>query len=56
MIIHALKRQRKSHSKGHENYQIIENNRIAFSDQEEAMAALQTAQLSGSTTIEGGGI
>ena len=42
--------------KGHENYQIIENNRIAFSDQEEALAALQTAQLSGSTSIEGGGI
>ena len=26
--------------KGHENYQIIENDRIAFSDQEEALAAL----------------
>jgi UDP-N-acetylmuramoyl-L-alanyl-D-glutamate--2,6-diaminopimelate ligase len=40
--------------KGHENYQIIENNRIDFSDQEEALAALQTAQLSGSASIEGG--
>jgi UDP-N-acetylmuramoyl-L-alanyl-D-glutamate--2,6-diaminopimelate ligase len=40
--------------KGHENYQIIENNRIDFSDQEEALAALQTAQLSGSASVEGG--
>jgi UDP-N-acetylmuramoyl-L-alanyl-D-glutamate--2,6-diaminopimelate ligase len=40
--------------KGHENYQIIENNRIEFSDQEEALAALQTAQLSGSASVEGG--
>lgn len=40
--------------KGHENYQIIENNRIAFSDQEEALAALETAQLNGSASIEGG--
>ena len=40
--------------KGHENYQIIENNSIAFSDQEEARAALETAQLSGSASIEGG--
>lgn len=40
--------------KGHENYQIIENNTIAFSDQEEARAALETAQLSGSASIEGG--
>jgi UDP-N-acetylmuramoyl-L-alanyl-D-glutamate--2,6-diaminopimelate ligase len=40
--------------KGHENYQIIENNRIAFSDQEEALAALETAQLNASASIEGG--
>jgi UDP-N-acetylmuramoyl-L-alanyl-D-glutamate--2,6-diaminopimelate ligase len=40
--------------KGHENYQIIENSRIAFSDQEEALAALETAQLNGSASIEGG--
>jgi len=40
--------------KGHENYQIIENNSIAFSDQEEARAALETAQLSSSASIEGG--
>ena len=42
--------------KGHENYQIIENNRIAFSDQEEALAALKTAQLNSSVSIEGGGV
>lgn len=42
--------------KGHENYQIIENNRIAFSDQEEALAALKTAQLNSSVSIEGGGL
>lgn len=42
--------------KGHENYQIIENDRIAFSDQEEALAALETAQLNSSASIEGGSI
>ena len=42
--------------KGHENYQIIENNRIAFSDQEEALAALKTAQLNSTVSIEGGGV
>ena len=40
--------------KGHESYQIIENDRIAFCDQEEALAALETAQLSDSASIEGG--
>ena len=40
--------------KGHESYQIIENDCIAFCDQEEALAALETAQLSDSASIEGG--
>lgn len=40
--------------KGHENYQILGSSRIAFSDQEEALAALETAQLNSSPSIEGG--
>lgn len=40
--------------KGHENYQIIGSTAIAFSDQEEALAALETAQLNHSPSIEGG--
>ena len=42
--------------KGHENYQIIGNNCIAFSDQEEALAALETAQLDRSSAVEGGAV
>ena len=42
--------------KGHENYQIIGSNAIAFSDQEEALAALETAQINHSASIEGGAL
>ena len=40
--------------KGHENYQIIGSNSSYFSDQDEAISALETAQLSITPSIEGG--
>jgi UDP-N-acetylmuramoyl-L-alanyl-D-glutamate--2,6-diaminopimelate ligase len=40
--------------KGHENYQIIGSISSYFSDQDEALSALETAQLSITPSIEGG--
>ena len=40
--------------KGHENYQIIGSISNYFSDQDEALSALETAQLSITPSIEGG--